>query len=74
MLMNTHAFSLGSITTLKRFKATRVALRVAKYSSWLNPNLSAMPKVVTGFYAVCKGRKVGVFTDWYAPLVVSCHV
>ncbi|KAF9789798.1 ribonuclease H-like domain-containing protein [Thelephora terrestris] len=23
-----------------------------------------MPKVVTGFYAVCKGREIGVFTTW----------
>jgi len=65
MLIITRALS-RSITTLKAFKATRVALRVAKYSSWLETNLSAMPKVATGFYAVCKGREVGVFTNWYA--------
>lgn len=30
-----------------------------------------MPKVATGFYAVCKGREIGVFTTWYVPLVGS---
>ena len=24
-----------------------------------------MPKVAAGFYAVCKGHKVGVFTSWW---------
>ena len=29
-----------------------------------------MPKVATGFYAVCKGREIGVFTTWCVSLVV----
>lgn len=51
-------------TTLNVFKAARAALSVTKHSSRLEHNLSAMPKVATGYYAVCRGREIGVFTTW----------
>ena len=52
-------------------KAACIALRaVARpYQSGLNP--WAMSKAATSFYAVCRGRKVGVFTSWCVSLVMS---
>lgn len=58
------------ITTLRAYRATRVALRATTKPPWLGTNLSAMPKVATGFYAVCKGREIGVFTTWYVSVSV----
>jgi hypothetical protein len=58
---------LRSVTTLKAFRAARIALGGATNPLWLKPNSSAMSKVATGFYAVCKGREIGVFTTWCVP-------
>jgi len=57
--------------TLKTFTATRVALSAAKYLFASQIKQPMMPKVPTGFYAVCKGHKIGVFTTWYVPSVGS---
>jgi len=66
-----HASSPGrsqAITTLEAFIATRVAPRVVKHLSRLELDSTAMSKVAAGFYAVCKGREVGVFLTWYVSL------
>ena len=59
--------------TLKTFTATRVALSAAKYLCGTEIKSSIMPKAATGFYAVCKGHEIGVFTTWYVLLADLSH-
>ena len=51
-------------------KAACIALRAVARPSRSGLNPSAMSKAATSFYAVRKGRKVGVFTGWYVSLVM----